>query len=157
MIVVSDTTSFNYLVQIGLVEILETLYGTVYIPTTVLDELRASGTPVVVREWALSPPRWLQIRQAPAMMPKALLGLDPGERDALALALEIRADKVLVDDQEARHVAEDLGLVVAGTLAVIRDGTVAGRVDYDEAVNRLLDLGFRASRAVIDKVRPAMG
>jgi len=91
------------------------------------------------------------------MMPKALLGLDPGERDALALALEIRADKVLVDDQEARHVAEDLGLVVAGTLAVIRDGTVAGRVDYDEAVNRLLDLGFRASRAVIDKVRPAMG
>ncbi len=45
-----------------------------------------------------------------------ILGLDSGERDAIALALHVEADLVLIDERHARAVAEQCGLTAAGTL-----------------------------------------
>ena len=42
--------------------------------------------------------------------------LDPGESEAIALAIELSADVVLMDDQTGRREATRQGLRVAGNL-----------------------------------------
>jgi uncharacterized protein len=37
----------------------------------------------------------------------------------IALALEIKAQQILLDEQEARHVSQKLGLRVVGTLGIL--------------------------------------
>ena len=44
MIVISDTTPINYLVLIGAQDILHTLFGTVFIPPAVFEELTRPKT-----------------------------------------------------------------------------------------------------------------
>jgi uncharacterized protein len=40
--------------------------------------------------------------------------LDPGERDAIVLAGELRADQMIVDDRQGRQEAEKRGILVFG-------------------------------------------
>lgn len=43
MIVVADTGPLNYLVQIEVVDVLQSLYKHVVVPKTVAEELRSAG------------------------------------------------------------------------------------------------------------------
>ena len=54
-------------------------------------------------------------------MPAVVLrrSLGDGEREALALAVEIRAERILLDDRPARRVALELNLLVTGTAGVL--------------------------------------
>ena len=45
--------------------------------------------------------------------------LDEGEANAIALAREINADLVLLDEKEARRIARRLGLKILGTLGIL--------------------------------------
>lgn len=49
-LVVTDTSPINYLVQIGQVELLEKLFGTVIVPQTVVMELQRPQAPAKVRQ-----------------------------------------------------------------------------------------------------------
>ena len=86
VIIVSDSGPLAYLVQIGLADNLPKLYGKVYVPPTVMSELRHARSPVV--SWAGQLPDWLTIA-APQSLPRHLK-LDEGEREAIGLALELR-------------------------------------------------------------------
>src|SRR2546429_91394 len=96
MIVVSDTSPLNYLVLIGEVEVLWRLYGAVVIPEAVYEELTRPKTPDAVRQWMLQKPDWVEVRAAPALA--TTFGLDPGEEEAIALAVMLQADLLLADD-----------------------------------------------------------
>ena len=52
---------------------------------------------MTVRNWISAPPQWLENR-APEVS-KRLSGLGAGETEAIALALELRADPLLMDDR----------------------------------------------------------
>ena len=84
MVVVADTTPINYLVLIGQIELLSSLYNRVLIPPAVLAELRHPLAPQPVRAWANNPPQWLQMRSPSSIL--ILSQLDPGEMEAIALA-----------------------------------------------------------------------
>ena len=150
MLIVADASPLNYLVLIQAVEVLPALYGRIVAPPEVLGELRDPAGPGQVREWAEAPPPWLEVRSAAAI--DASLPLDPGERAAIALALELRADRLLIDERDGRAVAARLGIPVAGTLAVLRDAAVAGHVDLATAFDRLRKTTFRASQSLFDQV-----
>jgi len=45
--------------------------------------------------------------------------LDPGEAEAIALALELSADLILLDERDGRSAAERAGLRVTGVLGVL--------------------------------------
>lgn len=86
MIVVADTSPIHYLVMIEREWLLPALYGRVLIPPAVVSELSHESTPETVRKWLAARPDWLQIRQpAQGLGPEA--DLDPGEREAIALAV----------------------------------------------------------------------
>ncbi len=150
MVIVADTSPINYLVLIDHIVILPRLYTRVLIPPAVFDELTHPAAPSLVREWAKRHPIWLEV-----MSPKntvALAQLDLGESQAIALASELGADVVLIDELAGRLEATRRGLRVAGTLSVLDDADQAGLVKFDEAVARLRRTSFRVSQAVLAEI-----
>jgi predicted nucleic acid-binding protein len=98
---VADTSPISYLGQLGILDILPALYGRIFVPPAVISELSALRAPAPVRALALNPPSWFEIR-APAHRMHPFQSLDIGEADAICLALELDADRLLIDDQPGR-------------------------------------------------------
>jgi len=151
MIVVADTTSHRYLVVIEREHLLPALYGRVIIPRTVAEELSSGGTPGAVRAWLVMRPDWLEIRQPAHALPPEV-DLDPGERDAIALAVELAADLLLMDDWDGRLEAERRHLPVAGTLRVLADGAIRGLTDLAESFDRLRKINFRVDSELLQSL-----
>ena len=104
----------NYLILIEEIDILTKMYGRVVIPRAVRDELLRPSAPEMVRAWIGQLPIWLEVH-TPVNAPDALLvKLGPGERDAILLAGELRADQLIVDGRQGRHEAEKRGIPVLG-------------------------------------------
>jgi predicted nucleic acid-binding protein len=59
MIVIADTSPICYLILIGQTDLLPRLYGKVIIPVVVRDELAATASPKVIRDWMSQTPAWL--------------------------------------------------------------------------------------------------
>src|SRR5256885_13134613 len=97
--VVSNTSPLNYLVLIDQINLLPALYAQVLIPQSVYEELRAPETPAPVRSWIGDRPRWLEIKSEVSVANSNLSELHQGERDAIALAQQIRADALMIDER----------------------------------------------------------
>ena len=153
MVVVADTSPVNYLVLINEIEILPRLYTRILVPSAVLDELKHPVAPEPVRHWAAHPPLWLEVLTPKRSLP--IPQLDIGESEAIALAIEMRAEVLLMDERAGRQEAVRHGLKVAGTLSVLDEADQAGLVDFDEVVARLCQTSFRISQSVIAGIKAA--
>ena len=151
MIVVADTSPVTYLVLIDQFEILRNLYTRILIPPALLEELKHPLVPQSVRSWATSPPDWLEVLTP--MNPIIVAQLDLGESEAIALAAQMHAQVLLMDEPAGRQEAARRGLRVAGTLAVLDEGDHAGLVNFDAAVDRLRETSFRVSQAVLTEIQ----
>ena len=72
----------------------------------------------------------------------ALAELDPGEREAIALAEALQADALILDEKRGRREAERRKLRVIGTVRVLDDAAEADLVDLPAALERLRAFGF---------------
>ncbi|WP_337176869.1 hypothetical protein [Paludisphaera sp.] len=136
MLVVCDASPLRYLILIGLGDCLPVLFRRILVPPAVLAELTRPRTPAAVRDWLVDRPTWLEESTPGAPIEADGLGL--GEREAIALAVEARADAVLMDDRDAVKEARDRGLRVLGTLAVLDEAAYHGLiVDLADALDRL--------------------
>jgi predicted nucleic acid-binding protein len=106
------------MVLIGAIEILPKLFLEVHAPTQVMLELDRPRTPAIVRSWAQAPPEWLRV-STPKKAFVSATKLDPGESQAIALAEELGAKSVLIDERKGRRVATERGLDAVGTLIVL--------------------------------------
>ncbi len=147
MIVVSDTSPLNYLVLVEADRFLPDLFGQVAAPPAVLTEMQHSRTPAKVKAWAANPPAWLQILTPAAFVPFARLG--PGESEAIALARQLNADVLLMDERDGIAVAKQLGLSVAGTLGVLELAAEKGWLSLPAAIAALRRTTFRAPERLI--------
>ena len=140
MIVVSNTSPINYLLLIDHLDVIQQLFGGVFVPQAVCDELSRSYSPAVVRQWAINLPEWVEVRHAD--VPDDLSDLHNGESETIALAGELTADLVLLDERKASKIARTRGLVVTGTLGVLGKAFAQDLIDLDEAFDRLKDTSF---------------
>ncbi len=64
---------------------------------------------------------WLQVRQPSdvAFVASLRLALDPGEAEAIALAKEVDAGVLLIDERLGRRTARAQGIAVVGILGVL--------------------------------------
>jgi predicted nucleic acid-binding protein len=148
--VVSDTGPLHYLVLIEAIGVLPQLFSAVVIPASVRRELDRAETPETVRRWIATPPAWLQVRAVRATGDALPRTLHPGERDAIALALRIRADLLLMDDRARIAAARKLGLAATGTLGLLAVACEHGLVALDDAFVRLRATNFRYPPALMD-------
>ena len=145
MLVVADTSPIHYLVLIQHDTILPALYERVVIPPAVLVDLQQSRTPAAVRTWVAHPPLWFKVRQPrQALDAQQFPKLGAGEREAIALALEIHASLLLIDDADGRAEAERQALTATGTFGILENAAIHGLIDLPDALARLQATTFRA-------------
>jgi predicted nucleic acid-binding protein len=124
------------------------VYGRVLVPTAVPVEMQHPDAPEEVRAWAAAPPTWLEQVQVLKLDESLAAELGAGEREAIGLALEIRADLLLIDELAGRREAEARQIDVAGTLAVLLKASRLGYFEFPDALRRLRHFGFRVARPI---------
>jgi predicted nucleic acid-binding protein len=153
MVVVADTSPINYLVLLGHVEVLPRLYTRVVLPQAVIDELLDAEAPAIVRAWAANLPAWCGVgRPTDVSGIAALSHLGAGEQEAILLAQELRADLLLIDEDDGRRTARAHGLTVTGTLGVLERAAERGLIDLPDALTRLVTTSFRVREELIQAV-----
>jgi len=146
MIVVADASPLNYLIQISCESVLGRLYDLVLVPPGVFEELHHPNGPPSVLSWVSEPPDWMRVHLVKAPVDPSLSMLDPGEREAIQLAEEQRADLLLIDEPRGRSEAKRRGLAVTGTLGVLLAAGRRGFIDAEASFYSLVEMTtFRAS------------
>lgn len=114
-------------------------------------------TPATVRTWLANRPDWLRV-QSPREEVTALRNvLGDGEREAIALAVELAADALLMDDRDGRREAASRNCAVLGTLRVLADAAEHGLIDLRGALERLRSTNFRADNRLIHEILDRAG
>ncbi len=139
MIVISDTSVISGLLQINRLPLLQQLFREVIIPFVVFEEL-AELVRFGVDIQAIHDADWIRIRPVNDLSSVEGYDLDVGERAAIALALELHADYLLIDELQGRQVAQELRLTITGTLGLLLDAKREGiiplvRPVMDELIN----------------------
>lgn len=131
MIIVSDTTALTTLMKVGLESVLERLFGRVVIPERVVRELRQYHSEI---------PDWCEVRKVDAhpLLPLVALTIDAGEAEAICLALELKADAILLDDRKGKREAESRGLACLALPAILLEAKRQGLIPSLKAALGLL-------------------
>ena len=152
-LVIADTGPINYLVLIGSIDLLPVLFEKVILPSAVEAVLTDPDAPLPARNWIAHPPAWLDVHETPSReFDKASAELDEGETAAIALAISLGADLVLMDDRKGVIVARGKGLRVTGTLGVLDLAAQRGLVDFAQAAERLKRTTFRIPEPLLDSL-----
>lgn len=112
MIVVADTSPLTALIQVDAADLLQELFDKISVPEAVRAELLAFHDDI---------PEWLEVRAVSdrGAVQRLCADIDIGEAEAIALAMELRADLVLIDERKGRSAARSEGVNVIGMLGVV--------------------------------------
>ncbi len=129
MIIVSNTSPVMNLAAIGRLDLLEHLYGNVLIPEAVFAELAAIDTGKFEFPSIQGLP-WIETASVSdrSLVSSLMLELDFGEAEAIALAIEMKAGLLLIDERLGRKTASRLGLRFIGLLGVLVDAKRQGLI-----------------------------
>lgn len=155
MIVVSDTSPIRCLLAIGQAGLLKQLFTEVVIPTAVEVELRrVSFLKTDVALFLKN--EWVKIATVKHdnEYEEIKLSLDEGESEAIVLAIHLKADLLLMDENKGRTVAKTKGLKSLGLIGVLLR---AKKMNYISAVKPMLDElinkhGFWIEKTLYDDV-----
>ena len=138
-LVIADTTCFILLDKINELELLKQLF----------DEV--TTTREVAQEFRKNLPPWITIKSVEDQKYQSVLELevDRGEASAIALSIESTGSLLILDDLQARKLAEKLGLRYTGTLGVIarakREGVISS---VKPIIEKIRSTNFRFSEEV---------
>lgn len=160
MIIVSDTSPLSNLAIVDHLFLLKEIYQTVVIPEAVAEELEnaKADEPRIAAVLSLE---WVAIRAAQNI---ALISelrnerlLDRGESEAIALALELNAEELLIDERLGRREASRLGISMTGVLGVLLIAKRRGLIPTIRPVmDELITVAkFRVSRQLYTEVLTA--
>lgn len=129
-VVVSDTSPLRCLAHLDLLYLVPEIFEDVLIPPAVAFELEnPEGRFQPVHVASLPGVRVVGPSDAGRVQRfRTIERLDPGESEALALALEVRANEVLIDEDAGRRVARTLGITPIGVLGALVRGKQRGLV-----------------------------
>jgi predicted nucleic acid-binding protein len=128
---VSDTSPILGLAVIGHLGLLQEQFGEIFIPQTVLAELKidanfkgASDVRLALNEG------WLKLKeiQNKPLARSLSLDLHQGEAEAITLAIDLSINLLVMDEKIGRERAKDLGLKTVGVLGVLLNAKKHGRI-----------------------------
>ena len=121
MIIVSDTTPLIGLASIGRLELLQELFGEVYIPQAVFDETVTFGRGNSKAKQLVSNASWIHVVEVKDRLAVNVLldEMDLGEVETIVLASEMNADWVLMDEKKGRRKLSQLNIPKIGTLGIL--------------------------------------
>lgn len=145
MIIVSDTSVITNLIQIDRLILLQQLFQAVIIPAHVFKELaKAPDHFGLIKEID-----WISTKEISDKdrLEELMETLDQGEAEAILLALELKADALLIDEKKGRKIAQEYGILIIGLLGVLIEAKKQGFVsEIKPLLDRLVfEVGFRIS------------
>jgi len=152
MKIISDSSPLMALSAIGRLHLLKEEFGGIIVPDAVWTEITVDGklkkgTNDILRA------EWIKIEQVKnQFLVKSLKkDIDYGESEAIALAVEMNADLILLDDKMARSVASNFELNILGTMGILVRARKKGLVQQlqPEIDNLLVLANFRLSHELI--------
>ena len=158
MIVVSDASPITNLAAIGQLDLLRQIYHQAIIPEAVFRELTAEGGQhpgAIVQQLD-----WIQTRTVSnrAVVIALQVEVDLGEAEAIALAQELAADFLLIDEHLGRVIAARLGIRILGLLGVLIEGKRRGLIrEIKPLADALMNRGFRIGKDLYERVLQAAG
>ncbi len=139
MRVVSNTSPILNLAVIDQLGLLKAQFGTIYVPVEVLDELRLDeGLPGVPSIRQAIDEGWLQVHPVvdQGLVRSLARDLDRSEAEAIALAMQLSANMLLLDERDARRIAKTLELNVTGVIGILIRATDIGEI---QSLSTVLD------------------
>lgn len=152
MIIISDTSPICYLILIGQIDVLPQLFQAILIPTAVRDELLNEGADNSIRAWVSNPPNWLTVQTVSQLLGDLPANFGKGEREAISLAVTLQADLLILDDLDARIVAQKYNLTITGTLGILYGAGIAKLIDFPSAIQQLQETSFHISQTLVDQL-----
>jgi uncharacterized protein len=154
MLIVSNTSPLSNLAVIGELLLLQTIYPTILIPPIVQIELmRLPETQPLISAHIAN--GWLKIQSPNNLQLLQTLNqsLDPGEAAAIALAFELNADRLLIDERLGRIIATQYNIKIRGILGILVNAKDQELIpDIQPILDRLIqEAGFRVSQALYDR------
>jgi predicted nucleic acid-binding protein len=119
-IVISNASPIINLAIIGRLNLLKTIWGKIYVPEAVWKEVVIDGEDK--EEMAeIKKSDWIIVEKVKDRNLALLLlqNLDKGEAEAIALAVEKKADIILLDETDAREAADIYKLGKTGVLGIL--------------------------------------
>ncbi len=160
MIVVADAGPLIHLGAIGQIELIHRLSPEVLVPRAVFDEVVVVGAGLPgARE--VQAAAWITVvtpTQAAVVASLRAGGLDRGEAEAIAVAVERRADRLLIDERQGRMTAEAMGVPVVGSVGVLIAAKVRGDIAaIAPLLSALRTSGLWLSDSVVARVLASVG
>jgi hypothetical protein len=120
MTVVSNTSPISNLAKVGQLSLISQLYGRILIPCAVHEELldfRAGDTVIT----AVRSATWVEIQsvQNQRLVNELKTRVNVGEAEAIALAVEVKAACLIIDERLGRQAARDFRLKITGILGIL--------------------------------------
>lgn len=157
MIVISDTSPITNLIQIGKLDILKELFSEIIIPQEVYSEL----VELDFQENILYSVDWIQTKQISdqKLVNNLVRDLDRGEAESIVLAIELRADVLLIDEKKGRKIAKEYGVEITGLLGVLKNAKSKGLIEKLEPVLQelILRTGFRIHPKLYEQILKSVG
>lgn len=155
MIIVSNTTPLIGLASIQRFDLLEQLFGGLFIAQAVYDEAVFHGREVGGAKHEVSTATWIKtVNVMDRLAVEVLLDeLDLGEAETIVLASELGADWVLMDEKKGRRKLTQLGLKKIGTVGILLKAKQVGLIPVIKPeLEQLRQRGFSISQAIVDAV-----
>ena len=155
MIVVSNTTPLIGLASIGQFDLIQQIFGEIYIPKAVYDEAVVAGREKGGAKSEVSGSVWIKtIDVKDRIAVEVLLDeLDLGEAEAIVLARELEADWVLMDEKKGRRKLAQLEIRKIGTIGILLKAKEMGFIEtIRKDLDQLREKGFSISQFVVDAV-----
>lgn len=160
MLIVINTSPLSNLAIIGELSLLQSVYPKILIPSIVEAELMRLPEiqPIISNQIASG---WLEV-QVPTdlqLLQALSQSLDPGEAAAIALAIDLNADRLLIDEKLGRRIASEYGLKIRGIVGVLVNAKTEGLVPAVQPIlDRLIEqAGFRISQSLYDRILQESG
>jgi len=134
VIIVSDTSPITNLAAVQTLDLLQFLYGSIIIPVAVYNELtQADIKKAVPGATEVQTYSWIQTRPVQNLQKVneilvANSNIHLGEAEAIVLALELKADLLLMDERRGRTLAMNYQLKVTGLLGVLLQAKKQGKI-----------------------------
>jgi len=134
--IISDTSCFITLSNIGELNLLQSLYKQIITTTE------------IAQEFGENLPNWIEVVSVSDKAKQELLEMqvDKGEASAIALALESENPFLIIDDNKARKLARNLKINHTGTIGVIIAAKRKGIIDSIKPIlEKIKATNFRIS------------
>ncbi|BAZ81557.1 MAG: DUF3368 domain-containing protein [Sphaerospermopsis kisseleviana] len=140
-VAVTNSTCLIGLERIGRLEILPQVFSFIFIPLAVQKEVGIN------EDWPI-----VQPVANLALVAALKTQLDPGEAEAITLAIELGDVFLIIDERNARGIAQQMGLKVIGTLGMLLRAKEKGVIsEVKPLIMSLESVNFRIAPALIQK------